>query len=441
MTARARRALLAIALSAAMTGACAERSAPDARPEPRPTEPGPKPATAVPSTQESPSQCPATPWASYGHDPARTSASDGCIEGPITQTWKLGQQPPCGYRFRAGRFLNVVAEENAIFVGVDCGGSPAVIRVSPAGQPMWTFSRGDYGRGTWPALAGSAIVSTDDGVFLVDRDTGKYHGRELDVWGEPIVVGDAYYVDNTFQLDGAGPFVGAFDGSLKWKWKASVISPGKGKAVARTGGIAYADGLVVHSAAMGARSVPSLAAHDAATGDKRWLASGTWPETAPSIAEGRVFVVERWQRENGDRLVARSLADGSVQWSTTTPWARGPAPVIAEKLVILHGREGVNAYDRATGTLAWSNPTPRKAAFEEAATTMAVAKGSRTLVVTSGARVVVLKLDDGTEQWSGVVATGSSPTAPGGVTVERPVIVGRTLYVTSDGSLLRLAAK
>src|SRR5688500_17598087 len=35
------------------------------------------------------SPCPATPWSSYGHDPARTSASDGCVEGPLAITWKL----------------------------------------------------------------------------------------------------------------------------------------------------------------------------------------------------------------------------------------------------------------------------------------------------------------------------------------------------------------
>jgi outer membrane protein assembly factor BamB len=108
---------------------------------------------------------------------------------------------------------------------------------------------------------------------------------------------------------------------------------------------------------------------------------------------------------------------------------------------MVHGAEGVRAHDRGTGALVWSNPLPRKAAFEESATTLAVAKGSSTLVVTSGVNVAVLDLEHGTERWSGVVATGRSDTAPGGTTVERPVIVGRTVYVTSDGTLIRLDPK
>ena len=398
-------------------------------------------ATVDAGADAGPPPCPATPWASYGHDPARTSASDGCAEGPLTVTWKLTRQGQCGYTFRTGRILHVVADENAIFAAVSCGGSPAVMRVTTAGEAAWTFSRADYGRGSWPALAGDAILSVDDGVFLVDRETGKWRGRELDVWGEPLVVSDRFFVDNTFQLDGSGPFVGAFDASFKWGWRASNINAGKGPKVPRTGGIAYSDGIIVHSAAMGARAVPSLAAHDATSGDKRWVALGVWPESAPSIAEGRVFTVERWNGETGDRLVARSLADGAVHWSKAIAWTRGPAPVIAEQLVLIHGAEGVRAHDRATGALVWSNPTPRKAANDEAATTMAAAKGSRTLVVTSGPRVVVLKLEDGTEQWSGAVVTGASATSLGGLTVERPVIVGRTVYVTSDGTLLRLDPK
>jgi outer membrane protein assembly factor BamB len=115
--------------------------------------------------------------------------------------------------------------------------------------------------------------------------------------------------------------------------------------------------------------------------------------------------------------------------------------VIAGRLVIVHGAEGVRAHDRSTGELAWSNPAPRKAPYAEAATTMAAAMGSRTLVVTSGPRIVVLRLEDGSEQWSGAVVAGTSPTALGGVTVERPIVVGRTVYVASDGALLRLESE
>jgi outer membrane protein assembly factor BamB len=332
----------------------------------------------------------------------------------------------------------VVADENAIFAAVDCGGSPAVMRLNATGEPLWTFSRADYGRGTWPAIVGDSVLSIDDGVFLVDRETGKWRGRELDVWGEPLVAGGAYYVNNTFQLDSAGPFLGSLAPSLAWRWRVSVISPGKGKSIPRLGGVAFGDGLVIYAAAMGARSIPSLTAHDPDTGERRWSASGMWPESAPSIADGRVFVVERWAGEKNDRLVARALADGKIEWSAITSWARGPAPVIGDKLVLVHGAEGIRAHDRATGALVWASAVPRRAPYAENATTMAVARGTRTLVVTSGPRVVVLRLEDGSEQWSGAVVSGSSDTQIGGLTVERPIIVGGVVYVTSDGALLRL---
>jgi outer membrane protein assembly factor BamB len=360
------------------------------------------------------------------------------VSGPLAVTWKLTRKGQCGYKFRAGRIVEVVAEENAIFAAIDCGGSPAVMRVSATGEAGWTFSRADEALGTWPAITQDGILSTDDGVFLIDRDTGKWHGRELDVWGEPLAVGASFFVDNTYQLDGSGPFVGAFDASLKWKWRASVVNAGKDPKIPRTGGVAAQGDLVVHAAAKGARTVPSLAAHDASTGDRRWIAAGSWPESAPSIADGSVYVIERWTGEKTDRLVARALADGSVQWSTVIPWARGSAPVIGEKVVIVHTADAVLAHDRATGALAWSAPVPHKAVFAENVTTMAVAKGSHTLVVTSGAQLVVLALADGKEVWSGAIVTGRSATALGGVTIERPVIVGRTVYVTSDGALLRL---
>jgi outer membrane protein assembly factor BamB len=411
--------------------------------------PAPSAAASPPSPQApqrdagaSAPRCAATAWSSYAHDAARTSASEGCAEGPLAVTWKLVRRGSCGYRARVGRILGVVAEEASIFASVDCGGAPGLMRITPAGEPLWTFSRADYSRGHWPALAEGAVVSADDGVFLVDRETGKFRFHDLDVWGEPVVRGDTILVDNTFQLDGYGPFLGSIDAAtMKWRWRVNATNPGKEPSIARTGGMAYDDGVIVHAAAMGGHAVPSLSAHDATTGDRKWVAPETWPESAPSLADGRVHTVERWRGEKLDRLVARSLADGAVVWSRTIAWARGPAPVVAGKLVILHGADGVVAYDRATGESVWTSPTPRKAPFLAVATTLAAAMGSRTLVVTSGPRLVLLGLDDGVEQWSGIVVTGWSDTSPGGVMIERPIVVGRSIYVTSDGALLRLDAK
>src|SRR5579885_2735333 len=152
--------------------------------------------------------------------PASARASDAepsSVEGPLTVAWRFTRKGGCGYRSRVGRVLGVVAEEGAIFAALDCGHAPAVMRITPAGEPMWTFSRADEGRGHWPALAEGSVVYADDGLYVIDRETGKFRMHDLDVWGEPIPLGETILVDNGYQLDGYGPFLGAVDAStLKW---------------------------------------------------------------------------------------------------------------------------------------------------------------------------------------------------------------------------------
>ena len=57
--------------------------------------------------------------------------------------------------------------------------------------------------------------------------------------------------------------------------------------------------------------------------------------------------------------------------------------------------------------------------------------GSGTLVVTSGAKVHLLRIDDGTELWA------DAP-VPHAKRVEGPAVVGRTLYLVADGHVVRL---
>jgi outer membrane protein assembly factor BamB len=288
-------------------------------------------------------------------------------------------------------------------------------------------------------MAGDFVLSTDDGVFLVDRATGEWHGRELDVWGESIVVGDRYYVDNTWQIDGAGPFVGCLDARLAWVWKASRFDGARHKNVADVGGIALSDGVVVHSAAAGPRGAPTLSAHDAGSGDRRWSAKGSWPESAPSIADGKVHTLERWNGEKRDRLVARDLASGAVVWSHDVGWARGTPPAITPQLVLVHATDALTAYDRASGNPVWTAPIPRTTPQIHSATTLAVAVGSSTVLVTSGPRLAVLRLEDGHELWSSALATGA------GASTASPVVVGRSVWVVTrnlegEGALLQLEA-
>ena len=438
-----------------MVAACGESAQPTPPPSPPPgpppaaaptvgeasavtaKEPEPADASAAPPPRD---RCGKGPWAMYAHDAARTSASDGCVEGALKISWSFAPRGPCGYKNANGRVRNAVADAEAAYASGDCAAAPAVWRVDSSGAPVWTMSRADVTRGSWAAIAGDKLVVADDGVYLLDRATGKYHSRELDVWGEPIADGDAYWVDNTMQLDGAGPFVGRFDGSLHWVWKSSRFDGAKGKDIANVGGIALASNVIVHAAAAGPRGAPTLSAYDAQTGDRKWTAKGTWPESAPSIADDRVYVLERWSGEKDDRLVARALGTGDIVWSQKLGWARGASPAVAPKVILVHARDGVTAFDRRNGDRVWSTSHPRVTPLVQSLTTLAVAQGSDTVVVTTGNRLAVLKLADGKEVWSDAVITGD------GAIASNPIVVGHTVYVAvrtlmNMGSLVRLDPK
>ncbi len=117
-------------------------------------------------------------------------------------------------------------------------------------------------------------------------------------------------------------------------------------------------------------------------------------------------------------------------WSHPLADARGPAPLLAEGLVVVHARDGVYAFERGSGALVWTAPLARTAQANQSATTMAAATGSDTLVVASRAVVHLLHLSDGSEFWSAEVA-------PHAKRVEGPIITGGALYVMADGAVLR----
>jgi len=220
-------------------------------------------------------------------------------------------------------------------------------------------------------------------------------------------------------------------------WRASQFDGARGKNVADVGGIALGGDVVVHAAAAGPRGVPLLSAHDADTGVVKWSAKRSWPESAPAVGGDRVFALERWNGESDDRLVARDLASGEVAWSAKSGWARGTPPAITPKLVLVHARDALRAFDRGSGGLVWTATIPRTAPLVQSMTTIAVALGSSTIVATSGGRVFLLRLDDGRQLWSDDLVTGN------GSSVHSPIVVGRTVYVvtrtlTDLGTLVRL---
>src|SRR4051794_39003967 len=41
-------------------------------------------------------KCGTDGWLTYGHDARRTSASDGCVNGPLDTSWRYAPAPPAG---------------------------------------------------------------------------------------------------------------------------------------------------------------------------------------------------------------------------------------------------------------------------------------------------------------------------------------------------------
>jgi outer membrane protein assembly factor BamB len=287
-------------------------------------------------------------------------------------------------------------------------------------------------RGGWPTLASGKVYLVDDGVNAVDAATGRGHRAELDAWGESLADGERLFAENDWYLDGYGLYLSAFDQDLHLLWRRDYNALARGVVVPDVGGLAMESGLLVHAAQHGPLSGSGVSAFDPASGERRWRAAVS-PMSSPSISGGRVFTLERWPGEHVDRLAARSLADGELLWAHEMPDARGPAPVLASGMVVVHGKGSLVALEQSTGHPVWSTDVPRTAAPLQSATTAAAALGSGTLVVLSKATLHVLRIGDGTEVWSGTpVARAQS--------LEAPAIVGDAVYVVADGAVVRLEA-
>ncbi len=373
--------------------------------------------------------CASDPWTTYGHDAARTSASGGCIWAPLRLAWTFAPHSSTGAQSFATR---AIADTSAVYVAGALGPVPTLWRLGASdGKPAWTYdSRTECVRGGWPTLAGGRVYLVDDGVNVADAATGAGHRAELDAWGESLSDGEHLFAENDWYLDGYGLYLSAFDLDLRLLWRRDYNALARGVMVPDVGGLAYGDGLLVHGAQHGPLTGSGLSAFDPSNSERRWHVV-TSPLSSPSLARGSVFAIERWPGEHTDRLVSRRLTDGTLAWARPVASARGPAPVLAGPLAIVHTSDAVVAFDQTSGEPVWSAPLPRTAPETQSATTLAAALGSGTLVVLSGTQVHLLRLDDGTEAWV------AAP-LPGAKRLEGPVVAGSSLYLVADGHVLRL---
>ena len=126
--------------------------------------------------------CASDGWTTYGHDAARTSASGGCVSGPLRLAWTMRPQCPGGCMSRATR---AIADGDAVYVSGAIGPTPSLWRLdAKTGTSAWAYdSRTECVRGGWPTLAEGRVYLVDDGVNVADATTGHGHRAELDAWG------------------------------------------------------------------------------------------------------------------------------------------------------------------------------------------------------------------------------------------------------------------
>ncbi len=387
-------------------------------------------------------------WSTYGHDAQRTSASNGCIHGSLTETWRYGGKvADAGF---APLLRNAIGDTSALYVHVSAT-APTVDRVGAAdGKQLWRYKGpADYDTGNWLTLGLGYVMANDDGIYLLNTaDGGLKSTSGVDWWGQSAADDARFYVVTSTHGDGPGAFVGAWDVTKNLVWKANQqggCNPPVGDengALAVHGGVVffaprYALGSMSGIADGGTFAVASgVYAFDAALGSPKW-SMPTSPQSSISVGDGHVYLIEK-----GPALVARNETDGTIAWSTplsaSSQTIGSQPPVVALGRVIIGTSTDALAFDAATGKAAWSTPIKRAAlhgndgasinfvscpsAGEPNAspitTTMAAALASGTLVVAGADALHVLSLATGIEQ-------GAYPL----VQATNPIVIGDRVYV------------
>ena len=393
-------------------------------------------------------QCGTSGWLTYGHDAARTFASDGCVTGPLTPSWTYTPTPKTNAKVNA--VYHALAATDGVYLqwaGSDDPyiGTTAADGLTTAGARVWTYDSGsDANMGNWASVSGTNLVLNDDGIYWVSlKDGTSTVTTGVDWWGQTIAdgAGGAWFV-TTSKSDGPGLFVGEIDATAKVTWSQNKQGTACGDALGdKMGGIALDGGVLFYAPqySKGGTVTPTFAsglyAFDAKAGTPKWNVPTT-PSSTISAGNGLVYLIE------SGNVVARKQTDGSVAWTKPLAGAGAQAPVIAGSIVIAAGSAGVSSFDATTGAPGWATPITGAAAQAYSltitngcsgsqnlgaaiATTMSAAIPSGTLVVTASDGVHVLSLSSGQDTWSGKI-TGAK------FTVHDPVIVGKTVYVVDS---------
>ena len=329
-----------------------------------------------------------------------------------------------------------MASHEAIFATGVIGDSPAAWRLDLSGTVQWTFdSRVDIHRGIWATIGLGAVLLVDDGIYLLDPGTGaNQYDRGLDCWGQSLSDGFQFVLVNTHHVDGPPVHLGAYDRQGNARWRRYAKGTSFGDVSDDVGATAYHGGIILYAVDYKFGRHSFVAAVDSSTGNERW-ARETFPLSAISTDGERAYLVETASRGKERYLRARRMADGDIEWSVPVGGTPVGAPVLAEGFVIVDEEEAITAFGAKDGHRAWSTRHPKRPRDPVAnATSVAVAGGSSSVILTEGSGLRLLSLG------------GGSPLAEVGVVdarelVHSPVIVGRRAYVVAGGALVALECR
>lgn len=294
-------------------------------------------------------------------------------------------------------------------------------------EAAWSVDlhRGDSRIRAAPAVADETVFATVDGTHALDATTGGerwYQSR-----GGANTPGLDADASTVFTADYWG--YGAFGTDLgNERWDVSLSPEG-------AGGLTVGDGSVY--VALGSGSVVAVRA-DADTHEVRWETSVENATAAPAVADGRVFVVARDERDGSDggTVTALTADTGETLWSASTSRPISGAPTVADSKVFVGDYGGVvYALNAQTGAQLWRGD------LGDGGITSSLAYRVRdgTVYAPPGDSIVAYDADTGGERWisDGVGQTIHSNLAVTDVGVY--YTTGEQLWVTDVDTGDRLA--
>ena len=239
--------------------------------------------------------------------------------------------------YEAGRVFTVAYPPNLSYQQV-------VALDATTGAVLWTAPPG-----TWGALKvdRGTVYFTAGQVIALDAATGERRWASADSCGAPPAIdGDRVYcvgTDNLLALDAAtGALIYAAPTAASSAVSAPAVADGRLYYVgARLYARAIADGAALWDADFGAADLPQN--------------GGTWIETSPAVAYGKVFVV------GSSGVFAFDAGTGAPLWQTPAASSGqfpGTSVAIADGRLVVSGNSLLDADD---GRVLWTAPGDRRA--------------------------------------------------------------------------------